>query len=144
MNKWIVGVYGLFRKSSYLPSISLLLQSCTHCKIYSPWNRRDVYSQESAIVMFLSMLLIVAATTERLLRTFHSRNIIRVRKSVHSFLFLYSMETCMDHLYSSLHSLHVHPFPTHSHPFSFPSFLSFFPSTDHHNSHCIHRISSLT
>ncbi|GMR59009.1 hypothetical protein PMAYCL1PPCAC_29204, partial [Pristionchus mayeri] len=40
---------------------------------------------ESAIVMFLSMLLIVAATTERLLRTFHSRNIIRVRKSVHSF-----------------------------------------------------------
>ncbi|KAF8381132.1 hypothetical protein PRIPAC_70274 [Pristionchus pacificus] len=36
---------------------------------------------ESAIVMFLSMLLIVAATTERLLRTFHSRNIIRVRKS---------------------------------------------------------------
>ncbi|GMT10586.1 hypothetical protein PFISCL1PPCAC_1883, partial [Pristionchus fissidentatus] len=34
---------------------------------------------ESAIVMFLSMLLIVAATTERLLRTFHSRNIIRVR-----------------------------------------------------------------
>lgn len=42
---------------------------------------------ESNMAMFASMLLILFATTERLLRTFHSRNVIGVRKLDHSLIY---------------------------------------------------------
>lgn len=64
--------------------------------------------------MFLSMLLIVAATTERLLRTFHSRNIIRVRKLVNHISILLSA------LLLSTVPLHVAYLP----PFSVMSFVT--------------------